>query len=481
MDNFSLDTVLSPEVFRQLEPLLRVSARVAPVNHRSVASLLEAVSSRAEPSQLILIGEHPGASVAPGLSALKQQLPQTPVVVIAMGTIQAGLAIDAMRRGAVDYLAYGGDPHRLGAHVHERLAKWEAERRSAALTERQVGWHRPESMIGDSPAMVAVFQLIDRVVRADGVTVLLQGETGTGKELVARALHYQSRRATAPFVEINCTAIPETLLESELFGYEKGAFTDAKHAKKGLLELADRGSLFLDEIGHMPIQLQAKLLRAIEEKRFRRVGGITDVVIDARIIAGTNVDLPQAIRDGMFREDLYYRLNVFTITIPPLRQREDDGVAIARHFTKQFSREYGIAIHGLTKPALALIRSHTWPGNVRELRHAIERAVLLSEDGWLSPDLFTAALQESPRLPSEVTAAPVATGGRSAPPAPSGGATITIPPTGITLAAAERQLIERTLALAKGNKTQAARMLDISRTRLLRILRDEPATPPDED
>ncbi|MDH4198172.1 MAG: sigma 54-interacting transcriptional regulator, partial [Candidatus Aminicenantes bacterium] len=273
--------------------------------------------------------------------------------------------------------------------------------------------------------------------------VLLQGESGTGKDLLAQSIHAWSRRRGAPFLAINCAAIPETLLESELFGYEKGAFTDAKQQKRGLVELADEGTLFMDEISSMSQALQAKLLRFLETGTFKRVGGLRDVEVDLRLIAATNHDLERMCADGRFRRDLFYRLNVCPVTLPPLSERRGDILPLARHFIDHFNRKFNKAIQGFTPAAEALLTEYAWPGNVRELKNAVERAMIFEDAALISAD----------HLPIRLS------GARPAP-----GAAFSEEPLG--LHDAERRLIARALDQAKGNVSQAAKILGVSRDTL---------------
>src|SRR5215467_7607682 len=240
-------------------------------------------------------------------------------------------------------------------------------------------------VIGDSGPMREVMNFVRRVAASEATTILLEGENGTGKDLIAKTLHYQSLRQAEPFIAINCAAIPETLLESELFGYEKGAFTDARAQKRGIFELADKGTLFLDEIGEMPLMLQAKLLRVLEEQSFRRLGGLKDIKLDLRVVAATNKNLREAVKEGAFRQDLYFRLNVIQISIPPLRERTDDILALTKFFIEHYNRKFKRNIEGMSDAASRLLLSHTWPGNVRELRNAIERAMILEESARITP------------------------------------------------------------------------------------------------
>jgi two-component system, NtrC family, response regulator HydG len=302
-----------------------------------------------------------------------------------------------------------------------------------------------EAIIGSSAVLKRSLDQARRVAQHRDVTVLIGGETGTGKELLARALHYDSPRAAAPFVEINCAAIPANLLESELFGHEKGSFTGATGAKPGLMELAHGGTVFLDEIGSLPLELQPKLLRALESREIRRVGGQTTRKVDVRVIAATHMDLGAAVGRGEFREDLFYRLNVVALVLPPLRDRGEDIELLAETFAVRLSAQYGLPAPELNFEVRAALRAHSWPGNVRELRNAIERALVLSEPGTLSVT----------ELPS-----------RRAPEPPKNG----LLPFPATIRAITQAASQAMLGLVNGNKSEAARRLGISRPRLQRIL-----------
>lgn len=304
-------------------------------------------------------------------------------------------------------------------------------------------------VIGESAAMREVMAFVRRVAASEATTILLEGENGTGKDLVAKTLHYQSLRQAEPFIAINCAAIPETLLESELFGYEKGAFTDARAQKRGIFELADKGTLFLDEIGEIPLMLQAKLLRVLEEQSFRRLGGLKDIKLDLRVIAATNKNLREAVKEGAFRQDLYFRLNVIQILIPTLRERPEDILPLTRFFIEHYNRKFKRSIEGVSDAAARLLLSHDWPGNVRELRNAIERAMILEESALITP----------PSLPIAITrpesgASPAATAG------------LEIPTDGLSLEENERTLLAKALEKTNGNQTQAARLLRITRDTL---------------
>ncbi|MGE5647080.1 MAG: sigma-54 interaction domain-containing protein [Acidobacteriota bacterium] len=304
-------------------------------------------------------------------------------------------------------------------------------------------------VIAESAGMREVLSFVRKVAASEANTILLEGENGTGKDLIAKTLHYESARQAEPFIAINCAAIPDTLLESELFGYEKGAFTDARSQKRGLFELADKGTLFLDEIGEIPLVLQAKLLRVLEESSFRRLGGLKDIHVDVRFIAATNKNLREAVKEGAFRQDLYFRLNVIQIVIPPLRERAEDIPPLLAFFIEHYNHKFKRHIEGATPEAMDLLMTHDWPGNVRELRNAIERAMILEESGLITPASLPIAIARS-----EPRAFPVAG------PAPQ------IPENGLSLVDNERQLLVKALEKTSGNQTQAARLLSITRDTL---------------
>jgi PAS domain S-box-containing protein len=306
-------------------------------------------------------------------------------------------------------------------------------------------------IIAESPAMREVLNFVRRVAISEASTILLEGENGVGKDLIAKTLHYQSLRASEPFIAINCAAIPETLLESELFGYEKGAFTDARAQKRGIFELADKGTLFLDEIGEIPLMLQAKLLRVLEEQSFRRLGGLRDINLDLRVVAATNKNLREAVKEGAFRQDLYFRLNVIHITIPPLRERPEDIAALANFFVQHYNKKFKRQMDGIAPEAMRLLLAHDWPGNVRELRNAIERAMILEDSSFITP-------QSLPRSISRIDA--------TAPPQASAAPLPVLPDSGLGLEENERRLIVAALEKTGGNQTQAARLLQITRDTL---------------
>jgi len=305
-------------------------------------------------------------------------------------------------------------------------------------------------IIAESPAMREVMNFVRRVAISEATTVLLEGENGVGKDLVAKTLHYQSLRQAEPFIAINCAAIPETLLESELFGYEKGAFTDARAQKKGIFELADKGTLFLDEIGEIPLMLQAKLLRVLEEQSFRRLGGLKDIQLDLRFVAATNKNLREAVREGAFRQDLYFRLNVIHINIPALRERPEDIPPLANFFLGHYNKKFKRHMEGITPEAMRLLLTHDWPGNVRELRNAMERAMILEDSSFITGASLPLSVSHN-RVPLQTSAA---------------AAPAQFPEEGISLEESERRLLVSALEKTSGNQTQAARLLRITRDTL---------------
>ena len=390
------------------------------------------------------------------LRELRDNDPSLPVVMLTgHGTVEQ--AVRAIQLGAYDFMLKPPDLAHLGlvrvrALEHARL-------RPVVCRLRQSGAGRVE-IVGGSEGLKLAMSRLDRAAKASASTVLLHGETGSGKELMARYLHERSARAGGPFVELNCSAIPEQLLESELYGHERGAFTDAKRFKKGLFELADHGTLFLDEIGEMAPQLQAKLLRVLETRTFRRVGGSADITVDVRVVAATHRDLTKLVGEGRFREDLYFRLNVVPVLVPPLRERVADIPPLVEHFVARFCRELGRPTARLHPVALERLQGYRWPGNVRELRNVIERVLLLEADDEIRPE----------HLPAEMS-------GRAAPgvgPASSGAAAIDPFPAGAVrpLAELEKMAIEHALRVCDGNKTRAASMLGIARQTLRTKLKE---------
>jgi PAS domain S-box-containing protein len=311
-------------------------------------------------------------------------------------------------------------------------------------------------IVAESQLMRDLLNFVRRVAMSEATTVLIEGENGVGKDLIAKTLHYQSPRQAEPFIAINCAAIPETLLESELFGYEKGAFTDARAQKKGIFELADKGTLFLDEIGEIPLMLQAKLLRVLEDQCFRRLGGLKDIKLDLRVIAATNKNLREAVREGAFRQDLYYRLNVIHLNIPPLRERQEDIGPMAQFFLDHYNRKFKRQMLGVSPESLQLMRVYDWPGNVRELRNAMERAMILEDSSYITPASLPLTLASPGDFPRSAVMPP-------APPTPE---LQPDPEQALSLEENERRLLVSALERTHGNQTQAARLLRITRDTL---------------
>jgi DNA-binding NtrC family response regulator len=372
------------------------------------------------------------------LRQIKERSPDT-LVIMMTGFSTVENAVEAMKRGAYHYINKPFNLDEVILLVEKALETSQLRREVRALRTNQGKEFGFASIIGDSAAMKTAKALMAKVAASPASTVLLTGETGTGKDLAAKAIHYNSGRVGRQFVNITCSALPEQLLESELFGHERGAFTDARQQKRGLFETADGGTLFLDEIGEMTLALQSKLLRFLEEKAFKRVGGLTDVRVDVRVIAATNRDLEEEVKAGKFREDLYYRLQVMPIMLPPLRARQGDVPLLAAFFIDRFNTEFRKKVRGLSPAAAQLLEQHGWPGNVRELRNALERAMLLAEGDRLeASDLTTLSRGVSP-------------------------VQFKLPPEGVNIEEVERQLLVQALERSKGNQTQAAQLLGINR------------------
>ncbi len=387
----------------------------------------------------------PGADGFAVLEAVRAHQPRTPVVVMtAHGSMEA--AVRALRLGALDFIEKPFDIDEMEARIERALQQGDLAETVRGLREHLLEPYRPENIVGDSPGIRAALDLARKVASAP-TTVLITGETGTGKELVAGAIHAMGPRREGEFVAVNCAAVPDTLLESELFGYERGAFTGAARRRVGRFERAHGGTLFLDEIGDMSLATQAKILRAIEDGRIERLGGDAPLEVDVRIIAATHRDLSEMVRQGKFREDLFYRLNVVTIRLPPLRERGDDVILLARHFARQFCTDFKRPPVEFGDDALETLRRHPWPGNVRELRNAVERAVLLSEGPVISASDLG--------LPE------------AAPPGPKdweGEAfRFYFPPGGVPLDVAEKELLLAALRRARWVQKDAARLLGITK------------------
>ncbi|MFZ2957326.1 MAG: sigma-54 dependent transcriptional regulator [Candidatus Ozemobacteraceae bacterium] len=402
----------------------------------------------------------------PGMSGLEilphiVQIDPTVPVVVMTAFADVDTAVNAMKLGAYDYLAKPYHLAEVSILIHKIV--------ETSLIKRQLHLYQAKDeqdynqILGDNVKMKVLRDHITLAAQSERTTVLIRGESGTGKELVARQIHIQSSRKNKPFIDVNAAAVTGTLLESELFGHEKGAFTDAQRQKKGVFELADSGTLFFDEIGDLSPSLQAKLLRVLEEKRFRRVGGTTDISVDVRIIAATNADLEKSMEEGNWRKDLFYRLNVFTIFLPPLRDRKDDVMLLSRHFLDHFRKEFSKNITGLTQETGDILMKYAFPGNVRELKNLIERATLLETTSKIRPSSLPEDLREFRRLP-EVGNRP------DSPPSP----TITLCPgdkpwekPGFTLKdyidAIEKGIVLAAIEESEGKKSKAARLLGLSR------------------
>lgn len=380
-----------------------------------------------------------------GLEVLKALRRRDPDVLIIFFTAFSSLgnAVEVMKQGAYHYATKPFNLDEIVLLVEKALETTRLRREVRALRARQQGPYTLDRIIGDSPAAAATRDLLGKVASSPASTVLLTGESGTGKDLAARVIHDTSARAARPFMNVTCSALTETLLESELFGHERGAFTDARERKRGLLESAAGGTVFLDEIGEMALALQAKLLRFLEEKTFKRVGGAEDVHVDVRVIAATNRNLEDDVRGGSFREDLFYRLNVLPIRLPPLRDRAEDVPLLARFFADGFNREFRKSVREIAPEAMEALQGHAWPGNVRELRNAVERAVLLGADGRLTVDDFPL---HAPRG--------------------SASAEVALPPGGTNLEAMERSLVAQALDRTGWNQTRAAALLGLNRDQI---------------
>ena len=400
-----------------------------------------------EPALVLLDVRLPDGDGVSLLKEFKEQEPDLPVILMtAHGTVEN--AVLAMRSGAFDYVSKPFAMEEILLGVQRALENVSMRRELNRLRRENRQRFGAGKILGASQAMLDLRVLVRRIASLDTGTVLIRGQSGVGKGLVAQALHYESDRSDAPFTNITCTALSESLLESELFGHEKGAFTDARQAKKGLLEVAEGGTVFLDEIGDLPAPIQGKLLRVLEEKVFRKVGGLADIEVDVRIVAATNKDLAKEVEEGRFREDLYYRLNVIPLDIPPLKERPEDIEVLARAVVQRFSGEFKRAGLELSPETLEVLGAYRWPGNVRELQNALERAVLLGRGPVITPADLPAEIRRQAGLES----------------APGGGPKgLRLPPAGLDLAEVEKELVRQALERTGWNLTRAGRLLGLNR------------------
>ncbi len=356
--------------------------------------------------------------------------------------------VKAMKLGAFDYISKPFDFSKVYLSIQKALEASQLKREVRHLRREKRSWYGVDNLIAVSQEMGRVLQISEKIAQSEAATVLIQGESGTGKEVIAHLVHGRSKRQNMPFITVNCANFPEQMLENELCGHEKGAFTDAKEVKKGLLEVADRGTLFLDEIGDMNLNLQGKILRLVEQKTFRRIGGLKDIQVDVRIITATNKDLLKLKEEGKFREDLFYRINVASIRIPPLRERPSDILPLTKYFMERYNEEFHKNVQKISKGVEEFLRNYNWPGNVRELKNVTERAMILVEGDTL--------LME--HLPIEILGQASKQGGVIE--------GIRIPPEGISMEKVEEALVRQALKMTGGNQTRAAKLLDISRDAL---------------
>jgi two-component system, NtrC family, response regulator AtoC len=439
-----------------------------PIEAGTIAGALASFESD-RPAAVLLDINLPDGS---GLDALKEikNLQTHAVVIMITGNVLVEDTLAALRGGAYDFISKPINLNELHVTIRNGLEANQLRKEVSQIRRERTREFSFEQIIGESHALKQMITMARKVAESEASAVLLQGESGTGKDLVAKAIHYSSRRAEEPFVAINCAAIPPTLIESELFGYEKGAFTDAKGRKEGLFEQAEGGTIFLDEIGELELGLQAKLLRVLEEGSFRRVGGLKDLPLDVRVIAASNRDLKAESEAGRFRLDLYYRLSVIQIDLPPLRERNDDVLLLTEHYIDDFNKRLRRKISGLAPEVARIFRHYSWPGNVRELRNVIERVMIL-EDGdlitatWLPRGIMPEGqVGKQSREPVKVSTATNDQVLEATSASPAG--LFHLPPEGVQLDSVEMSLVEQAMDRSGGNQTRAAELLGISRDQL---------------
>src|SRR5579884_2727095 len=438
-------SILVVEDEEKLRRVLGMHLSAAGYEVRAAGTAEEAIKYAGDADLILTDLRLPGMDGLALIEKLNAQNSQAPVIVMsAFGTVEN--AVEAMKKGAVDFLPKPFSLDHLSVVVDKALEVRKLRDENRELREALNQRYQFENIVGRSAAMQEIFATVSRVAPTRA-TVLLCGESGVGKDMIARAIHHHSPRKDKPFVKINCTAIPENLMESELFGYEKGAFTGANTTKPGKFEQADTGTVFLDEIGDVPGSIQVKLLRILQEREFERLGSNKTRHIDVRVLAATNVDLRAALEQGTFREDLYYRLNVMPMNIPPLRERKEDIPYLAEHLVRKLSNDLGSPVQSIAEDAIARLLEYHWPGNVRELENVLERSMVLAS----GPTLHAAdiRLDTAPRAPRE----PVAGGSFNL-------------PEGMTLDSYEQAIIREALNKAGGNKSQAARLLGLTRNAL---------------
>jgi DNA-binding NtrC family response regulator len=421
-----------------------------PIEAETVSVALAAFEAESPVAVLLDINLPDGS----GLDVLRKirQRQQDAVVIMITANVLVDETIAALRGGAYDFIGKPINLEELQVAIRNGIEAGRLRKEVNLFRRERAQQFSFDQIIGESPAMREMLGLAHKVAESEVSSVLLQGESGTGKDLVAKAIHYHSDRADNPFVAINCAALPGTLIESELFGYEKGAFTDAKARKEGLFEQAERGTLFLDEIGELELSLQAKLLRVLEESSFRRVGGLKDLPLDVRVIAASNRDLKTEGEAGRFRSDLFYRLSVIQIDIPPLRERGDDIRVLAEYYLSSFKNRLRKKVDRIDPEALAIFRNYQWPGNVRELRNVIERAMILEDGDEITPKYLPRGLALDSRAKDTTLSL-----------TPD---TVHLPDGGVSLEEVEMSLVRQALERSGGNQTKAAELLHISRDQL---------------